>query len=310
INLVFDQISNAAGAALTMSNGMPEGVNVLCPTWFSFKDEGGEIVNKANADYVDWAHRNGVRVWGLVTDNFDASVSGAVLTDDKTREYAIKQIIAYAETYDLDGINIDFEAVPKADGEYWTQFLRELAPACKSRGLTLSCDLFVPRPWSLYYNRKEVGKIVDYAIVMGYDEHYGGSDEAGSVASLSWSDTAVHGSLDAGIPKEKLILGIPFYTRIWTEKNGELTSSAYSMTAADEILKENDANFSYDEITEQNYAEYTDEEGRHRCWIEDEQSVKKRVETAVRYDTAGIAAWKLRMEKDGIAHIIKETLTN
>lgn len=304
INLVFDQISNAAGAAVTMSNGLPEGVNVLCPTWFSFKDAGGEIVNKANADYVEWAHKNGAAVWGLVTDNFDAAVSHAVLTDDKTREYAIKQLIAYADTYDLDGINIDFEALPKTDGEYWIQFLRELAPVCHSHGLTLSCDLFVPRPWSLYYDRKEVGETADHVIVMGYDEHYGGSDTAGSVASLGWSLAAAEDTLAAGVPKEKLILGIPFYTRIWTEKDGELTSAAYSMSAAEELLNENNASFSYDEKTGQNYAEFTDGEGRHRCWLEDEQSIKKRVQLAVKYELEGIAAWKLRMEKDGIAHTI------
>ena len=304
INLVFDQISNASGAAVTMSNGLPEGVNVLCPTWFSFKDAGGEVINKANADYVDWAHRNGAAVWGLASDNFDAAVSHAVLTDDKTREYAIKQLIAYADTYGLDGINLDFEAVPKTDGEYWTQFLRELAPICHSRGLVLSCDLFVPKPWSLYYNRQETGEIVDYAVVMGYDEHYGGSSSAGSVASLSWSYSAVEDTLSSGVPKEKLILGIPFYTRIWTEKDGEVSSLAYSMESAEELLNDNEARFSFDDLTGQNYAEYTDAEGRHRCWLEDEQSVKKRAELVNEYDIAGLGAWKLRMEKDGIAHTI------
>ena len=308
INLVFDQISNAGGAAITMSNGLPEGVNVLCPTWFSFKDAGGEVINKANADYVDWAHKNGAQVWGLASDNFDTAVSHSVLTDDKTREYAIKQLIAYADTYDLDGINLDFEAVPKADGEYWSQFLHELAPVCHSHGLILSCDLFVPKPWSLYYNRQETGETVDYVIVMGYDEHYGGSDAAGSVASIGWSRTAVRDTIKAGVPKEKLILGIPFYTRIWTESGNEVSSSAYSMTAAEEILNDNDAKFSYDDTTGQNYAEYTDNDGVHRCWLEDSQSVQKRTALIKEYDIAGIAAWKLRMEKDGIFHMIYENL--
>ena len=308
IILAFDQISNAAGAAITMSDGLPEGVNVLCPTWFTFKDAGGEIINKANADYVNWAHTHGAAVWGLVTDNFDSSVSHNVLSDDKTREYAIQQLIAYADTYGLDGINIDFEAVPKTDGEYWIQFLREFAPVCRSHGLVLSCDTFVPRPWSLYYNRKDAAEVIDYMIVMGYDEHYRGSDSAGSVASLGWSEKALKDTADLGVPKEKIILGIPFYTRIWTESGGEITSSAYSMDAAEEILNDNKAAFSFDEVTGQNYAEYTDSEGLHRCWIEDEQSVKKRIELANQYGASGIAAWKLRMEKDGIFRIINETL--
>ncbi|MBR6401255.1 MAG: hypothetical protein IKS17_08580 [Firmicutes bacterium] len=309
VDLVFDQISNASGAAVTMSNGVPEGVNVLCPTWFSFKDEGGEVINKANADYVKWAHQNNVYVWGLVTDNFTSEISHAVLSDDKTREYAIKQIAAYADMYALDGINIDFEAVPKDDSEYWIQFLRELAPVCREHGLVLSCDLFVPKMWSLYYNRKAVGEIVDYVIVMGYDEHYRGGDEAGSVASLDWSVQAVTATLNAGVPKEKLILGVPFYTRIWTESaNGGLDSAAYSMDDAHAIMQANGAEFTYDEKTGQNYAEYTDAEGRHRCWLEDEQSIKKRAALVREHDTAGIAAWKLRMEKDGIFGIISKEI--
>ena len=309
INLVFDQISNAAGASVTMSSGAPTGVNVLCPTWFSFKDTGGEVINKANADYVEWAHDNDIHVWGLVTDNFETSVSHAVLSDDKTREYAIKQLIAYADMYSLDGINIDFEAVPKDDSAAWIQFLRELAPLCHEHGLTLSCDLFVPKMWSMYYNRQAVGEIVDYTVVMGYDEHYRGSDSAGSVASMDWSLSAVKDTLNAGVPKEKLILGVPFYTRIWTEcTNGELESSAYGMDEAYKLLEMNNADFVFDEKTGQNYAEYTDGEGRHRCWLEDEQSVQKRAALVREYDIAGIGAWKLRMEKDGIFEIIDEEI--
>ena len=309
IDLVFDQISNAAGASLTMSGGAPEGVNVLCPTWFSFKDTSGEIVNKANMDYVNWAHENGLKVWGLVTDNFDSSVSHAVLSDDNTRKYVIEQLSAYAQTYGLDGINVDFESVPGSDGKYWIQFLRELVPECHKNGLTVSVDLFVPKAWTAHYDRSSVGRVVDYAVVMGYDEHYRGSSEAGSVASYDWSVTAVKGSINAGIPAEKLILGIPFYTRVWTEKaNGEPESDAYSMEAAEELLEQNDAVFSFDDKTGQTYAEYTDGEGRHRCWLEDGDSVRKRTELVNEYSLAGVAAWKLRMEKAGIFHIIDEVI--
>ncbi|MBQ9604505.1 MAG: hypothetical protein IJR45_03730 [Firmicutes bacterium] len=294
IDLVFDQISNAAGASLTMSESYA-GVNVFCPTWFSFEDAGGEIINRANKDYVNWAHARDCKVWGLITDNFDAKVSHAVLTDDETRHYAIKQIIAYAEMYELDGINLDFEAVPKADGDYWVQFLRELAPICHQNGLTLSCDLFVPRAWTLHYNRQKTGETVDYVIVMGYDEHYGGSSEAGSVASMDWSREAISGTVNAGVPAEKIILGIPFYTRIWTEGEA-LASKAYSMDAALEIMQENNADFSYDEETEQDYAEFTDSEGRHRCWLENTDTAAKRTRVAKENNTAGIAAWKLRMQ--------------
>ena len=306
IDLVFDQISNAAGAAMTMSENY-KGVNVFCPTWFSFEDKGGEIINRANKDYVNWAHENGCKVWGLLTDNFDSSVSHAVLSDDETRNYAIKQILTYAKMYELDGINIDFEAVPKADGEQWVQFMRELAPLCHQNGLVLSCDLFVARPWNTHYNRQKIGETADYVIVMGYDEHYRGSTEAGSVASMDWSREALNGTVNAGVPVEKIILGIPFYTRIWTEGEA-LESKAYSMDAAYEIMSENGADISFDESTEQDYAEYTDSEGRHRCWLETTNTAEARTRIAKDGGAAGIAAWKLRMESGDTLAAIADIL--
>lgn len=309
INLIFDQISNASGAAVTIAGGRPKGTNVICPTWFSFEGTNGEIVNKANKDYVNWAKTNGLKVWGLLTDNFDGTVSHAVLTDDETRAYVIEQIIAYALMYDLDGINIDFESVPSDDGKYWIQFLRELVPICHQNGLIVSADLFVPKRWTAHYNRREVGETVDYVIVMGYDEHYSGSDKAGSVASLDWSKQAIEATLSAGVPKEKLILGIPFYTRLWLEAaDGSLETAAYSMDAALEKLNENNANITFDEETGQNYGEYTDDLGRHRCWLEDADSVKARIGLVNENDIAGVAEWKLRMQSDGIFELIDETL--
>ena len=312
INLVFDQMQNVVANSSESRRTYHDGVDVLVPTWFSFKDESGQIVNIADKGYVNWAHNNGYKVWGLLTDNFDKKISHSVLSSTENREYVIKQLLAYVSMYDLDGINIDFESVPTDDGDNFIQFLRELSPALRAEGAVLSVDVFVPKPWTAHYNRNEVGKIVDYVIVMGYDEYYAGSESAGSVASMSWSNTAIKDTLAEGVPKEKLILGIPFYCRLWTEtlENGEieLSSKAYGMNGAYDFIEEKGGTFTFDSETEQNYGEAKEDNKTYRVWLEDEQSVSKRLDLVLEYDIAGAGAWKRGLEKEEIWPILKQKL--
>ena len=312
INLVFDQMQKVEANSSESRRTYHDGVDVLVPTWFSFKDESGKILNIADRGYVDWAHNNGYRVWGLLTDNFDKKISHSVLTSTETREYVIKQLLAYVSMYNLDGINIDFESVPKEDGDSFIQFLRELAPALRKEGVVLSVDLFVPKPWTAHYNRNDVGKIADYVIVMGYDEHYAGSESAGSVASMDWSEVAIKDTLAEGVPKEKLILGIPFYCRVWTEtlENGEikLGSKAYGMNGAYDFIKEKGGTFTFDEETKQNYGEAKEDNKTYRVWLEDETSIEQRLDLVLEYDIAGVGAWKRGLEKEEIWTILKDKL--
>lgn len=312
INLVFDQMQKVEANSSESRRIYHDGVDVLVPTWFSFKDESGKILNIADRGYVDWAHNNGYRVWGLLTDNFDKKISHSVLTSTETREYVIKQLLAYVSMYNLDGINIDFESVPKEDGDSFIQFLRELAPALRKEGVVLSVDLFVPKPWTAHYNRNDVGKIADYVIVMGYDEHYAGSESAGSVASMDWSEVAIKDTLAEGVSKEKLILGIPFYCRVWTEtlENGEikLVSKAYGMNGAYDFIKEKGGTFTFDEETKQNYGEAKEDNKTYRVWLEDETSIEQRLDLVLEYDIAGVGAWKRGLEKEEIWTILKDKL--
>ena len=312
INLIFDQVQQVTANSSEKRRIYHEGVDVLVPTWFSFEGENGKIINIADKGYVDWAHQNGYKVWGLLTDNFDKKISHSILSSTEKREYVIKQLLAFVAMYDLDGINIDFESVPTEDGENFIQFLRELAPVLREEGAVLSVDLFVPKPWTSHYNRNEVGKIADYVVVMGYDEHYSGSTEAGSVASLSWSDLAIKDTLKEGVPKEKLILGIPFYTRIWTEttENGQmtLTSKAYGMEEAYKFIEQKGGTFTFDEQTGQNYGQVTEGNKTYRVWLEDEQSIQKRLDLVKQYDIAGTGAWKRGLETEQIWTILNQNL--
>lgn len=311
-NLVFEQMTNVEAIRASLKKTYPKGIDVLVPTFFSFLNENGDIRNLADKTYVENAHSNGFQVWGLLTDNFDKKISHSVLSSTETREYVIKQLLAFVSIYNLDGINIDFESVPTNDGEYFIQFLREFAPLLKKQGAILSVDLFVPKPWTAHYMREEVGKIADYAIVMGYDEHYAGSKNAGSVASISWSKEGITSTLKENIPKEKLILAVPFYTRIWTEENIDgkikLSSKAYGMNKAYEFITEKGGQFTWLENMGQYYAEVKEGNKTYKVWLEDERSLEKRLDLILQYDIAGCAAWKLWLEKEEVWNILNEKL--
>ncbi|MDE6182007.1 MAG: hypothetical protein K2F59_02215, partial [Eubacteriales bacterium] len=312
INLVFEQMTNVEAIRASLKKDYPNEIDVLVPTFFSFLNTNGDIKNLADKSYVENAHKNGFQVWGLLTDNFDKATSHSVLSSTETREYVIKQLLAYVSLYNLDGINIDFESVPSDDGEYFVQFLRELAPLLKKQGAVLSVDLFVPKPWTAHYMREEVAKVADYLIVMGYDEHYAGSKTAGSVASISWSEEAITSTLKENVPKEKLILAVPFYTRIWTEENVDgkinLSSKAYGMDSAYDFIIQKGGEFTWLEDMGQYYAEVTEDNITYKVWLEDEKSLERRLDLILKYDVAGCGAWKLWLEKDEVWNILDEKL--
>lgn len=310
-NIVFDQVTNSTANMDHDRIPIHDGVDVICTTWFSFENTNGDIKNLADRAYVDMAHEKGIKVWGLITDNFDSAISHGVLSDADTREYVIKQILAYSALYDLDGINIDFEAVPSDDGELYVQFLRELAPMLHNEGITLSADFFVPKPWTSHYNRGRCAEVLDYVIVMGYDQHYSGSEVAGSNAEISWSEEAITATLAEGVPEEKLILGIPFYTRVWTINNstGAIDEvRAMGMKAAKDFMTEKGGIIRWLDSAGQNYAEVSDSVNTYKCWFEDGDSLRLRLGLVKEYDIAGTAAWKSGMETSDIWGILKDEL--
>lgn len=309
ISMVFDQLTSINASSSIEKRTEIDNLDIICPTFFSFENTKGDIRNIADKSYIQWAHNQGYQVWALLTDNFDAATSRAVLTNDETRAYVIKQLLAYCSMYELDGINLDFESVPADCSQQWLQFVRELTPRLHQEGIIVSVDCFVPKPWTAQYMRKELAEVVDYIVVMGYDEHYKGSEESGSVASISWSREAITATLNQDVPKEKLILGVPFYTRIWTEENGKITdASSYSMNQAYSIMKEKNAHINWLENMGQYYGEATKNETTYKCWFEDARSIKERLQLVKEYDVAGVAGWKKGLEYQEIWSVINEEI--
>lgn len=305
INLVWHQTTSMdANYNLLYDIANMKGVNTISPTWFSISSNDGDISSLASEDYVTNAQAQGLTVWGLV-DNFSEEIDTTkVLSSTASREKLSNQLIAAALQYKLDGINIDFEAIPEEAGEGYIQFIREISVKCRKNGIVLSIDDPVPMAFTAHYDREEQGVVADYVIIMGYDEHYVGS-EVGSVASLSFVKTGIEDTLKE-VPAEKVINGIPFYTRLWyTDSSGEVSSEAMGMDTADNWATEHGVTVNWSEETSQDYAEVENAEGgKYQIWFENEDSIEEKMKLIKEYNLGGVAAWKLGLERSGIWDVI------
>ena len=313
ITMIWDQVFNSAQNKKESKYIPIDNLDVISPTWFEISDDEGNVSNIADKSYIDWAHSKGYQVWGLFSNGFDPDITHNTLSNPDIREKIIKQILSYAQIYNLDGINIDFEAIRKADGEYFVQFVREITPYLKAQGLTVSVDLSRPEGWNSYYGMKEVGEVVDYVVLMAYDEHWGTSPKSGSVASIGWTEQSIINSLKM-VPKEKLILGVPFYTRLWEEKivdnKNTVSSSSLGMKSTLEYISKNGMQTVYDNESGQNYASIEKNDITYKIWIEDDLSMRKRMELIEKYDIAGVAGWKRHLEGENTLNIINEYMKN
>ena len=305
INLVFHQIFNMeSGGKLEELISSTKGVNVVTPTWFSINDVSGTMASLASQDYVDKAKALGLEVWALI-DDFNPEVDMyELLSYTSRRENLSNELVEAAIQYKINGINIDFEKVPSKAGEHFIQFLRELSVKCRNNGIVLSVDNYVPAPYNKYYNRKEQGEIVDYIIVMAYDEYYSGSDVAGPVASIGFVKDAIRNTLEE-VPREKTIIAVPFYSRLWKETtDGEVTSESLSMTPASNVFTDNGIEAQWDDTYGTHYGEFEKDDALYKIWLEDAKSIEEKMKTIYESNVAGIGAWKLGLEKEEIWNII------
>ena len=296
VNLVWHQVTNMeANAGFADATANMTGVNVISPTWYSIIDNEGNISSLASSDYVAQAHEKGLQVWGLV-DNFNENISTTeILSRTSSRQNLVRQLVDAALSAGLDGINIDFEYLEEAVGIHFLQFLRELSVETHKNNLVLSVDNPVPEDFTSHYDRAEQGRVVDYVIIMGYDEHYVGSEEAGSVASLPWVEKGIQDTL-AEVPAERVINAVPFYSRLWKTLAGTLSSEAIGMGQVQEVISKYKVETYWDKNTSQNYGTFENEGAEFQIWIEDAQSIAEKVKLSSKYNLAGVAAWKLGFE--------------
>ena len=319
ICLAWHDMENVSGNkqfdALTAGT---KGINVISPTWFALTDNDGSYKNLSSADYVRKAHEKGMEVWILIDDFNDNMSIGQVLGKNSVRQKLVGNLISDVQAVNADGINVDFEYITDSCGADFIQFLRELSIRCREEGLVLSVDNANPTFVKYCYDMKEQGRLVDYVVLMGYDEHWQGS-EAGSVASLPYVEEGIRTALEM-VPEEKIISGLPFYTRVWTEipekyaasgaqirqdGNSEyerysLDSVAVSMDEVNRLVKKAGVSPEWDENIGQYYVEIPLEHGKQRIWIEDVRSLETKLDMVSRYSVAGVAFWRIGMDNDAV----------
>ncbi len=305
ITLAWFQVSGTAGNS-SIDNNMStiSGVNVIAPTWYSVTDASGNMSSYASADFVSKMHQRGIDVWALVSD-FDTNVDFAQLYSSKAaRTNMVNKLVGEAKSYGFDGINLDYENIKSAYAKDYLQFVRELSVACERNGIVLSTDNYKPEAYNRCYNLKEQSKFVDYVIVMAYDEHYAGT-EAGSVASLPFVKEAVEDTVQL-VGKEHVIAGIPFYTRIWTTTDGNTTSRAVGMQAAIDQLNSDGQVALWNDDCGQYVASYTVGSSTRQIWFEEEKSIEAKMQVIQQENTAGVACWKLGLEKSTVWSVISQ----
>lgn len=307
VKLVWDQVSTKTEKDWTKGKyAAITNINVMAPTWFSFGDEAGTLEDRGLKSYVDAAHNRGIQVWPILSHNFEKTgLTKTILSSTSKRQYVIDQVIQYAKAYGFDGINIDIENIQTETSAVWVQFMRELYPQLKAQGLIVSVDVYMPSEWSGHYEREKVAASSDYFIVMAYDQHWSGSEEAGSVSELPWVENGIQKNLEE-VPKEKLVLGIPFYTRLWIERSDGLNVKSYSMSSIREVISAWGTTPTLDPASGQNYIEHVQEDGTYKVWLEDYESISKRIALMEKYELAGYGAWRLGYETSDIWDILSK----
>ena len=305
VNLVWHQVTNkTANSGVDHVLAADKGINVISPTWFRISDNDGGLSDIGSLDYVKKCHEKGVQVWALFSNFENKDVdSTSVLNHTSSRDNLVNNMIAKAIAYGLDGINVDFEQISTDAKDGYVEFIKELSIKCENNDLVLSVDNYSPTASSLHYNRKVQAMYADYLIVMAYDEHYAGGGEAGSNASISFVKKAVSESLKE-VPKEQLILGMPFYSRIWKNKDGALSTQTIGMKSVSDYIKSHNAQETWRDDLGQNYVEFSDDTATYQLWVEDQKSLALKLNVMKEKDLAGGAFWKEGLEDDSIWDII------
>lgn len=315
VSLVWDYFSEYASAPNRTGTTL-KGVNVVSPSFAVLEEAGqGDLdinIGKSGEEYIKWAHSKGYKVWPMISNNSDKPTTSEILNDYKLRQNLINNIVNLAIENNFDGINIDFEYMNMSDKDMFSRFIIELAPRLKELGMVLSVDVTAPdgsENWSLCYDRNKIGQVADYVIFMGYDQNGSSSPTEGTTAGADWVEVNIKKFVGTQeeVPAEKLILGMPFYTRLWSESNGEIDSRVVLMDDVDDVIPSS-AERVWDDNLKQYYVEYEKNGKTYKMWIEDEESIAAKCDLVNQYNLAGAAYWEKGQEKEEVWDVIVEKL--
>lgn len=313
VNLVWDYFSEYAKAPDRTGTKI-DGINVVSPSFFYIDKNGNfkENVSQNGQEYIKWAKSNGYKVWPMVSNsNAGLDMTSKIMNSYESRKKLIEAIVNVCVKYDLDGINIDFENMKKEDVDLYSRFIIELTPRIKDIGLTVSVDVTAPDGadnWSMCFDRNVIGNVADYIIFMAYDQYGAGSNKAGTTAGYNWVETSLKKFVTTEeIDSNKVILAIPLYTRLWSEKDGKVLSKVIDMKDIDSTIPEN-VERKWNDTLKQYYVEYNDSLYTRKMWIEDSKSLKEKLSLIKQYNLGGVASWEKDKETKDVWELIKDTI--
>lgn len=313
LNLTWDYTYSTQSDASIADIKPIDGLNVICPTWFSIGNENGDLIDRGKMEYVIKYKSLGIDVWGYLDNSFDPNITEITLSSPMKREYIINQVIRALNYYGMKGINIDFEHTKIDSRDDITQFVKEISARLKQHDIKLSIDVTPQISKDVTkepYDRLNLSKHVDYVMLMAYDQHWGSSTKAGSVAEYKWVEGNINNLLRQ-IPRDKFVLCIPTYTRIWTEKSdGSVSSITATMGSVQDIIVKRNLTPQFDDVAKQNYVEYQDSDGLKKIWIEDDSSLEHKLSLINKYNLTGVASWRKGFETSSVWPLIKNTINN
>ena len=271
-------------------------------------------VGSAGERYISWAHSNGYKVWASVSNEGLRDTTSEILKDYKLREGLINNIVDMTINYKLDGINIDFENMKTEDKDLFSRFIIELAPRLAEYEKVLSVDVTAPdggNDWSECYDRNKIGEVADYIVFMAYDQYGEASNKAGTTAGADWVEVNLKkfvGTQEEIDPK-KVILGMPFYTRLWKENGDSVSSDVITMKNIDSALP-GGVERKWNDDVKQYYVEYQSNGNTYKMWIEDERSIKEKFSLMKQYELGGAAYWQKDFESSNIWNLVEEEIKN
>ncbi len=317
INLTWDYYSSV-GSAPDRNGTTIEGVNVVSPAFFYLDEKGNfkENVGDKGEAYIKWAHSNGYKVWPMISNAEAASkslaITSSIMNSYEKRQKLIENIVKVCVKYELDGINIDFENMKQEDKDVFSRFIIELTPRLKEMGKVTSVDVTAPdggETWSMCFDRHVIGDVADYIIFMAYDEYGVSSTKPGTTAGYDWVKLSLNKFLQTEeIDSDKIILAVPFYTRVWTtNEEGKSTSNTVAMKNINKVIPDG-VEKRWNDTLKQNYVEYIEEGKKKQIWIEDKDSLKAKISLINENKLAGIGSWQKGMESDDVWDMIKGEL--
>ena len=314
VNMFWDYFSQWVQAPNRTGQTI-EGVNVVSPSFFYLDETNGtlkENIGEAGKTYINWAHSNGYKVWPMLS-NAEAGIkiTSNILNSYTKRQQLIQSIVEKCALYDIDGINVDFENMYEEDKEKFSRFIIELMPRMQEMGIVISVDVTAPDGdpnWSLCYDRNVIGDVADYLVFMAYDQYGTSSTKPGTTAGYNWVEKSLKKIIEYDeVDTEKIILGMPFYTRQWTiESDGKIKSRTVVYMVNTKIPT--NVEKQWDDDLKQYYIEYKSGKNTIKMWIEDGTSIKEKVSLVTKYNLGGTSCWRKDMETSNVWTIIREEL--